>query len=158
MEASESSNTKLSWTALEYEERERSADWFWALGVIVMAVSLAAIIYGNYFFALLIIISGVLLGFFATKTPDAISYEITDKGIQINKRLFPFKELRSFFVQREPKHMLFIKTGRIFMPIFSIPIEEGIADTLQNIFTENEVPEEEMKEHPSEKIMDSLGF
>ena len=44
---------KLEWSALEYEEKERDASWFWALAVIIVAGSLAAIIFSNYFFAIL---------------------------------------------------------------------------------------------------------
>jgi hypothetical protein len=48
-------NEKLSWSALEYEEKIRSSDWFWALGIIVVTSSVAAIIFGNYFFATLLV-------------------------------------------------------------------------------------------------------
>ncbi|MBP9711649.1 MAG: hypothetical protein KBD55_01280 [Candidatus Pacebacteria bacterium] len=158
MNEEENSNTELSWSVLEYETKERSKDWFWALGVIVFAVSAAALIYGNYFFAILIIISGALLGFYATREPDMVRYEIVDKGIVINSRLFPFKEVKSFFVQKEPKPILFVKTRRVFMPVVNIPIEEDMMERIHQIFLESEVIEEEMKEHPSEKIMDVLGF
>jgi hypothetical protein len=63
----ETSNEKLSWSAPEYEEKERSRDWFWALGIIVATSSIAAIIFNDYFFAVLLILSGILLGFFAVK-------------------------------------------------------------------------------------------
>ena len=58
---------KLEWSALEYEEKDRSSDWFLALGIIVVCSSVAAFIFENYFFAALLLLSGVLLGFFAIK-------------------------------------------------------------------------------------------
>jgi hypothetical protein len=61
-------------------------------------------------------------------------------------------------VQKETKPILFIKSERAFMPIMEIPIEEEMAMTIHSIFTSKDVPEEEMKEHPSLKIMESLGF
>ena len=67
-------NEKLNWSALEYEEKTRSPDWFWALGIIVVTSSIAAIIFGNYFFATLLVLSGLLLGFFAVKKPDMVHY------------------------------------------------------------------------------------
>ena len=42
-------NRKLEWTALEYEEKERGNDWFWALGVIILASAITSFIYTNYF-------------------------------------------------------------------------------------------------------------
>jgi hypothetical protein len=57
---------KLAWSAFEYEEKNHSNDWFWALGVIVVTATIASIMYNNYFFAAFLILSGTLLGFFGT--------------------------------------------------------------------------------------------
>src|SRR6185436_1052223 len=111
---------KLDWSALEYEEKEKSADWFWALGIIIVTSSLAAVIYGNYFFAALLIIGGVLLGFFANKKPELISYELNVRGLMIGTRLYPYENIKSFWVQgyvpaqHDMKPLLFVKTERFF--------------------------------------------
>ncbi len=157
---------KLEWSALEYEEKERSNDWFWALGVIVVAGSIASIIFGNYFFAILLIISGILLGFFAIKKPEIVPYELNNKGFKIKSRLYPYEKLKAFWVEKDPsamletnnKPMLFLKTERFFMPILGIPIELDIANSIHTIMLEKEVLEEKMTEHPYEKIMERLGF
>lgn len=149
---------KLEWSALEYEEKERSRDWFWALGIIVVTSSIASAIYGNYFFAALLILSGVLLGFFAIKKPDTISYELNKKGLKIRTLLYPYENIKSFWVQKEPKPLLFVKTERVFMPVISISIDHHLAEDIHTILLSENVPEEEMKEHPSLKIMESLGF
>lgn len=156
---------KIEWSALEYEEKERSNDWFWALGVIAVAGSIASIIFANYFFALLLIIALILLGFFAIKKPEVITYEVNEKGLKILDRLYPYKGIKSFWVQKrssdagtENQPMLFIKTTRIVMPVMSIPIEDIHADGIKGMLLSYNIPEEEMHEHPSIKIMDSLGF
>lgn len=149
---------KIEWSALEYEEKERSTDWFWALGIIIVTSSAAAIIYENYFFAVLLVLSGILLGFFAVKKPDLIIYELNDKGLKIRTRFFLYENIKSFWVRIEIKPTLFIKSERLFMPIISIPIENSIADEIREFLFAKNVLEEEMKEHPSEKIMESLGF
>jgi len=149
---------KLTWSALEYEEKERSNDWFWALGVIVVAGSITSIIFANYFFAILIIIGGVLLGFFAIKKPEIVPYELNEKGFKIKTRLYPYDTIKSFWVQKEPKYTLFIKSSRQFLPILSIPITEELSQKIKEILISKKIAEEEMHEHPSDKIMESLGF
>jgi len=149
---------KIEWSALEYEEKERSVDWFWALGIIVVAGSVTSLIYGNYFFAILLILSGILLGFFAIKKPEMVSYELNKKGLKIKTRLFPYESMKSFFVQTTPKPMLFVKSSRMFMPILSMPIEDNLAEDIRSLLLSNNVQEEEMKEGPSERIMERLGF
>lgn len=149
---------KIEWSALEYEEKERSTDWFWALGIIVVAGAVTSLIYSNYFFAVLLILSGILLGFFAIKKPDMVHYELNKKGLKIKTRLFPYESIKSFFVQTTPKSMLFVKSSRMFMPIISMPVENDLAEEIRSVMLSNNVKEEEMKEGPSEKIMESLGF
>jgi hypothetical protein len=155
---------KINWSALEYEEKERSTDWYWALGIIVVASSITSIILKNYFFAILLIISGILLGFFAIKKPEIVPYELNDKGFQIKNRIYLYENIKSFWVQiKSPEQniknsTLFLKSPRIFMPILSIPIEEELADKIKEILISKNIPQEEMKEHSSHHIMESLGF
>lgn len=157
-------NDKLVWSALEYEEKDRSPDWFWALGIIIVTSSIAAIIFGNYFFATLLIIGGLLLGFFAVKKPDMVTYELNSKGLKIHARLYPYENIKSFWVQlgASPnlniKPILFVHTERAFLPELAIPINHEVAEDIYAIMTSQNIPEVEMKEHPSEKIMEILGF
>ena len=149
---------KLEWSAPEYEEKERTRDWFWALGVIIVTASLPSVIFGNYFFAVLIILGGVLLGFFAIRKPEIISYEINNRGLKIKTRLYPYENIQSFWVALEKTPMLFIKSERMFMPIISMPIDGATANDIRAIMLAQNIPEEEMREHVSEKIMEVLGF
>lgn len=159
MKMIERSNKKLEWTALEYEEKERGKDWFWALGIIIIASSVTSFIYANYFFSLFLIIGGILIVIFALKKPETVSYELNAEGLKIKNRLYPYENIKSFWVQKDTeKPTLFIKSERLFMPIISMPIELYLTDEVKNMMLENNIPEEEMKEHISEKIMDSLGF
>ena len=157
-------NNKLEWTALEYEEKERGKDWFWALGIIVVASSVTSFIYGNYFFSLFLIISGILLTIFAIKKPDLVFYELNEKGLKIKNRLYPYENIKSFWIQVDfqgeagLKPIFFIHSERAFMPIISMPIDETIAQDIHSIMTSKNIPEVEMKEHASEKIMEALGF
>jgi hypothetical protein len=149
---------KIEWDALEYEEKERTSDWFWALGVVVVAGSLAAIIYGDYFFAVVLVLGGALLALFAIKPPDTVHHELNQKGLKIRNRLYLYENIGAFFVQREVKPLLFIKSERFFMPIMSMPINIEDAETIHELFISKNIPEEEMRVHLSEKIMDALGF
>jgi hypothetical protein len=94
-----------------------------------------------------------------------VPYELNDKGLKIKDRIYLFEDIKAFWVQK-PVHeeniqmesALFIKSGRLIVPIFSVPIEENSVTKIHNIMLAHNVPEEEMKEHISEKILESLGF
>ena len=149
---------QIKWSFPEYDEKDRNNDWFWALGVIVVASSITAIIFSNYFFAILIILSGGLITLFSIKKPDMVSYELNEKGLQIRNRIFTYDKIKSFYVQKENKPTLFIKSERLLMPIISMPIENSQTEEIRNTMLQNNVKEEEMKEHFSEKIMEYIGF
>ena len=151
-------DANISWSMPEYEDKYRSPDWFWALGIVAVTIAITSIIYSNYFFAILILISAGLLGFFAVKEPDMIEYTLDKKGLRIKDHIYLFENIKSFYVQKEHKPTLFIKTTRFYIPIISMPIEINLTDKIKEKFLENKIKEEEMKEHVSEKIMDSLGF
>ena len=155
---------KLQWSALEYEDKGRDKNWFWALGTIVFTSSTAAIIYGNYFFATLLILSGVMLAFLAIKKPEMVAYELNSKGFLVGTSLYSYENIKSFWVQRrtiapeELKPMLFIKSERFFMPIILTPIENEMAGEIESFLLEKSIVQEEMKETVPEKIMEALGF
>ena len=44
----------LLWEAYEYEPKERSADWYWIVGIIALAICVVSLIYGNIIFAILV--------------------------------------------------------------------------------------------------------
>jgi hypothetical protein len=164
MDTEKELNEKLNWSALEYEEKERGPDWFWALGIIVVTSSIAAIIFNDYFFAALLVLSGVLLGFFAIRKPATIFYELNNQGLKVGTRLYPFENIKSFWVQIGQSEqailnpLLFIKSERVFMPIITIPIADEMAEDIHSMLLSRNIAEEEMKEHPSDKIMEALGF
>ena len=164
MQANVNEDDKLIWSALEYEEKERSRDWFWALGIIVVTSSIASIIFGNYFFATLLIIAGLLLGFFALKKPDIVTYELNSKGLKIHNRLYPYESIKAFWVQADftpgsaVKPVFFVHSERAFMPILSIPIDMNIAEDIHSKMSGQNISEVEMREHPGDRIMEVLGF
>jgi hypothetical protein len=164
MQQNEHESKKIIWSALEYEEKERSPDWFWALGIIVVTGALASIIFGNYFFAILLVLAGALLGFYALRDPEMVTYELNIKGLKIGSRLYPFESIQAFWIQADftpgspVKPLFFVHSERAVMPVLTIPISLEIAEDIHSFMSGQEVAEVEMQEHPSHKIMDVLGF
>jgi len=88
----------IKWSLPEYERREKHKDWYWALAIMIVASALTALIYGNLFFAILLILGGVLMWYFGKKDPEVVDYELNEKGLMIKNRVFPYESLKAFFV------------------------------------------------------------
>ncbi len=149
---------RIAWTALEYEFREKTAEWFWSLGIVVTSAIVAAIIFHNYLFALLIGIASIVLILYAFRKPGIVSFELNRSGVVINKTLFPYASLESFWVeQNDPHKKLLLKSKKMFMPLVAIPIENLDPEMVRE-FLRQFLPETELHEPASQKILEHLGI
>jgi len=149
---------KISWAVPAYNHNKKNNDWFWALGIVVIAGCAIAIIAKNYFFSVVIILGGIMMAYFAHKEPETFYYELDKDGLKIKDRLYPYKSIKAFWVTEDSRPTLFIKSDRVFLPIIPISLNQNISSEVKEVLFAYEIPEEEMKEHPAEKIMDFLGY
>ena len=62
----------ISWEAPQHHHVEKGNDWFLALGVIVLALVIAAVLLNNVLLALLFGIAGGVLAMSAAKRPAIV--------------------------------------------------------------------------------------
>ena len=67
------------WQGREYEHNPKSADWYWALGIVGVATTIASLLFGNYLFAFLILIATTVLALHADVVYDYILHHV-DEG------------------------------------------------------------------------------
>ncbi len=153
-------NSLFSWQAYEYKDRTVKVDWFWALGIIALAGSVAAFIYGNFLVGIFIIFASIALVFFATVKPELITYEITSNGIIYEGVFYPYENLHCFWMDEfEPDNKkLLVKSERFFVPILALPYDnQETAERIYEILSEV-LPEEPLQEPWGHLIMERLGF
>ena len=143
----------LKWEILEHEHKENEAGWFWALGIIAVSVSIASFIYGNILFAIFIIIAGITVGVYATKPPQMLHIEVSDKNISITGRVILFSELISFSIDR---NKLIFEEKDWWKQLLIIPMHHEDIITVTN-FLKNHLPEGKHREPLSHQIMEHLG-
>jgi hypothetical protein len=148
----------LAWSALEYEHRQHSSDWFWTLGIIGLGGAILAIVFSNVLFALFIVLGAVTLGLHAIKHPRVVSFEINDRGIVVDGTLFPYATLESYDIHdhhRIPR--LVIKSQKLVMPHITVPIEEVTPEDVYNALSDK-LPMIEVPETLAEKLMEAFGL
>src|SRR3990167_9481497 len=95
---------KIEWDAHEYEHKERSSDWFWAVGIISVSVAIASVIFGNIIFGILVLISAFALSLFINRPPSTLHIIVDEKGVTRGKIRYPFSTLQSFWIDTEHPH------------------------------------------------------
>ena len=88
-----------------------------------------------------------------------VEISINQKGITVEKEMYPFATLESFWVesQDEENQKILLKSKKLLMPLITIPLEEHHHLDVREFLLQY-LPEEEMHEPLSQKIMERLGF
>ncbi len=152
----------LQWRSYEHKHKDdKSPDWFWALGFVAVAIAVAAILFGNSLFGILVILAAVVLGLSVNQKPEENSYAITTRGIVINDVLHPYKGLEAFWIDETShpdKNILIIDAHKLLMPHIIINLPDSIdRDALQDYLLDY-LPEEELYEPASQRIAEMFGF
>ncbi len=152
-------NHIISWKIEEYNHRVKNPDWFWALGVIALASAAIAVIYHDALFAVFIILGALILGYYAAREPKVIDISINEEGVRIKEYLYTFKTLKGFAVEEHPMgNQLLIESSRLVAPIIAIPLPSSV-DTEELVdLLKPHIPLKELKEHPTHRIMEHIGF
>lgn len=150
----------FAWSAPQFYKKDRSTDWYWIVGIItVIAVGLA-LWSGNYLFAAVLFIGGVMIMVLQGKNPGIAVVEISEKGIKVNGIMHPYESLESFWMFQDEtmRVRILLHIARPFMPYFSIPIDPGIRaeDIHEHLATK--IKEIEHKEPTTELLIRTFGL
>jgi hypothetical protein len=149
---------KIEWDGHEYEHKERSQDWFWAVGVVAVALAIVAIIFSDVIFAILILLSAFSLSLFINRPPETVHVVLNEKGITIGKVQYQFSTLHSFWIDEEHPHQkILLRSQKLLMPLITVPIGTGDIDRIQKTLVRF-IPEEFHRTPVVEKLLEYLGF
>ncbi len=152
---------KLTWRTYEFDFKEKTGDWFWAVGIITVAVATISVIYNNILFAIFTVIAGAMIAHNGKREPNFLKIKIDTKGLYINDLLYPYQNIKTFWVEENkwgpPK--LILRIDRLVNPIMVIAVEtdEVDAETVRNYLL-SFVVEEKIHEPISQRIMEYFGF
>lgn len=146
----------ITWIVDAYEQRDKHPDWFWAVGIISVAVAVAAIIYNNFLFGVLVLLGGASIIYFGVKKPHELEITIDDAGVTINDVFHPYQEIKSFYVNVE-EDQLYLVFDRTFLSKVTIALGEMSPDPVRMELIKH-VDEREEKESVLDKFLDRFGF
>ncbi len=151
---------RIQWEGYEHEHREKTPDWFWGLGLVVLAIFILAIFFNNVLFGILVLVAGFTMALFALKEPKLTRFTLTHRGLIIERTLYPFTTLESFWIddideEIEPK--LLVKSKRPLTPLLVIPVHPDDVDEVHQFLLAH-LHEIEDAEPIAHKLFDLVGF
>jgi hypothetical protein len=152
----------LNWSAFEYHEKAHSVDWYWGVGLVTLIIVLASFYFKNYLFGFLIIIGVSTLVYLTFRKPKEVGISIDDKGVRVRNELFPYRNLKSFWIEEEPqrngdRHLL-LTTTRVYSPLLALPLGDVAPETIRQALLSYKLEEKETHENPSHHFIEMLGF
>lgn len=150
----------ITWEAEEYEHRDRTPDWFWALGIIAISGAVTAILLKDFLFAIVILLAGFALALLAVRKPVMHRFEINERGIKVGNRLYPYITLESFWVEDHHEHIhpkLLVTSKKPLVPHISIPLHNTEPRTIRTYLLRH-MEEKEQRESVAHHILEWFGL
>ena len=152
-------NALIAWEAPEYDHSSKSNEWYWIMGAIAAILIIIGVWMQNFLFIIVIFLAGFSMALFSARKPNMIRFAVTTRGLQIDKRIFPYESLESFWVHYNPPHQkeIGIISKKLFMPRMVVPT----GDTDPNKIREHLVKfvaEEPHTESIAESLSRFIGF
>lgn len=154
---SEAQKKSLSWSATE-ETSQKTPDWFWTIVLISTVVAVAALLVHNWLFAILVLLGGFSLILGGMKKPKAGHYAITQEGVVVNRQLFTYNNLTSFWIEEEEgPHMLILEVKNSLIRRLWIPLGEMDSRVLRTALAAH-IPQERYEKSLTEIMSDRIGI
>ncbi len=116
----------FEWHGKEYASEEKSADWYWAIGIAAVGLIVVSILINNLLLGLLIAVAAVVLSLQAAKRPRIHRFTITERGVGIDTHFYEFSDMLHFsvleYLDETLPPALSIKTKHLLAPHLLIPI------------------------------------
>ncbi len=137
----------LRWQVAEYKKHERSRNWYILAGLFALiclffsffTISGWRIVFlglgSNFLFALIIILSAIVMIINDSQNPLMVDFEIGPEGVKIGRRFYDYDELKNFSVLYKPKDSvknLYFEFKSFAHPRLSVPLRRMDALTVRN--------------------------
>jgi hypothetical protein len=148
----------IEWSTPEYSHKERTPDFFWAIGIITIIGILLALWFKNYVFAIFILVGGFCLILFSAREPEHITFTITTDGLLVGREKHEWKKIKGFKIKKsEPYNKLLVETGRYFLPMYTIPLPSTLTTEVHDELIKV-IPVIELEEPHSVLFAEKIGF
>jgi hypothetical protein len=120
-------NSLISWETWEYPPHDRSRMWYIIISIIGTALLVYSIATANYLFAIIVLMTGIIILINGAKHPNRIPVHITNLGIVLGDAFYDYKSIKEFALVYEPPVVktLYVDFNSVFKPMISIQLEDA---------------------------------
>lgn len=117
----------IFWDVPEYDTHEKSR-WWYIMGIfIAVLMMIYSFATANFLFAVIIIITALIIIFRDGQEPEKVRVSITSEGVEVGRKFYDFDIIKDFSVIYKPKfgvNNLYIEFKNPLRHRLSIPLDE----------------------------------
>lgn len=154
----ETGGRAVIWETFPHVHFEKGGDWYWILGILALALAIAAFFFGNFLLALLILVGAFTIALVAAKQPEVIECAVTARGVRIGSDIHTYASLAAYAIDDTHyagPHLL-LRSKKLYSPVIVVPIPEEYVDEIEDILIER-LAEEDLEEPLVHRLMDIFG-
>ena len=139
----------MSWEFPEYLKPERGKIWYVCFFSVVILLLIYSMITINFLFAIIVIISSIIVLMRFKHQPGVVDFAITKDGLMVEEKFYAFEQIQDFYIIYKPKEIknLYFEFKSIVRPRIIIPLEDqnplAVRDLLKQYLDENLEKEQE---------------
>ena len=153
------SGQSVSWTASEYIDHQRGAQWY-ALLVILTAMTTVVVYFitKDYVATAVMVLAGLAVGIFSVRKPQQVTYELSSSGLKIGAKAYTYRQFRSYSIIQDGglNSISFFPTKKFMTPLSAYFAPEDGDRILAAIG--DHLPQEQKDLDAVEKISRRLRF
>ena len=150
----------LRWQAYEFEHLDKSADWYWIIGTVLIAGSLWAFLVGNWTLGALLVVITVSAFILGSRKPQFVDITLNQNVLTVGANKFPMEHYNSFRIKEETSHLI-LRHTKNYYPVLVVPIPPDKPTGKIRIILEDELElteDEELDEPLLEQVATKIGL
>jgi hypothetical protein len=116
----------LEWSYPEYTLHHRSHSWYFWYGIIAAALIVLSLFSDNYLFAVIIILSSIILFLQNWEHPKTMDLQLRTDGLYLGEKLYSYRDIAEFWIAYDPPHVskVYLAFESTIVPMQGIPLGE----------------------------------
>mgnify|MGYP001559282895 FL=1 len=146
----------FAWEVNEYEKHARSKRWYVIAGLLGTALLLYSIISGNYLFALVVVLVGIILFLQDVQAPIVVEFVVTEAGVIVGSKFYPFREFRNYWIIYNPPEVknIYFATNSLVKHRLQIPLLDNDPRPIREFLNQFIVEDLDQEQEP---LSDRVG-
>jgi hypothetical protein len=153
------STETISWHAPEFRDYHKTYGWYAAAVAVTVLLVGFFLIQNDIFAAVTMGLIGLIAILFARKKPEIVNIELNSKGVKFGNILFPYKQIKYFWVVDNDRHKSVIfHTNTFLNNTIILELGDQNSDAVRNFLLAYLPEHTEDRETPIQRLMHKLKF